>query len=216
MLKLAVLFVVLLYAVAPVSAQTTIDNFEQGNLNAWTPGSSGQIVTDPLNASNHVLHFTAGGDGGDIWTASSFFATGTDWWLSFDYLGLPGSNTGGSIGWDTDTLNAGNERWLASTASGAADSQLIDDGTWHHYVIHLVRGVNLTAGPKFIKAEDWIKADAIIGNAYFDNIVISDFDPAAGPPPVPTLAPILTTSLFGILLALVVVHLRRRSSPPAI
>lgn len=196
--RVAILFAAILCVPALASATTiTIDNFENGNLNAWTPGSSGQIVVDPLNASNHALNFTALGDGGNIWTASTYAATGSDWWFSFDYLGYPsGSNTGGFIGWDTDTLYAGNERWLAgTTASGGPDLLLIDDGTWHHYLIHLIRGTNLTNGPVYFKAEDWIGSDAIAGNAYFDNIVITDVNPQAAVPEPATLA------LLGIGLA---------------
>jgi hypothetical protein len=214
MLKSALVVAALLCTVASASAQTTItvDNFENGNLSAWTPLSSGQIIVDPLNPSNHALHFTTRGDGGDIWTATSYFATGTDWWLSFDYLGL-GTNTGGYIGWDTDTANAGTERWLAGTPlSGGADSLLIDDGTWHHYVIHLIRGVNLTAGAKYLKAEDWQGGDSIAGNAYFDNIVITDFDPTTS---VPLLSPLLTALLFVALLAVAAIGLRR-SAPRTI
>jgi len=214
---LAVALVLLLFATGNPSAATTItiDNFENGNLNAWKPGSSGQIVVDPLNASNHALHFTALADGGDIWTATTYAATGTDWWVSFDYLGRPGLNTGGFLGWDTDTLPAGTEHWFAGTtvSGGPVEALLVDDGAWHHYVVHLIRGVNLTNGPVYIKAEDWIRADAIVGNAYFDNIVISDVDPAL---PVPVLPPVISAALFVILCAVAVIHLRRRQAPKAI
>src|SRR5262249_14447704 len=140
---------------------------------------------------------------------ATYAATGTDWWLSFDYLGFPaGPNTGGVIGWDTDTFYAGNERWLAGAISAGVDVFLTDDGAWHHYVIHLTRGINLTNRPVHIKAEDAVKADAIAGNAYFDNIVLTNFDPAA--PPVPAMPPLLTLSLFAALLAVAALHLRQR------
>ena len=208
--KRAALLVVLIFVLgnAPL-APISIDNFENGNLNAWTAGSTGQIVVDPLNGSNHALHFTALGDGGDIWTAATYAATGNDWWLIFDYLGTPGTNTGGSIGWDTDTAYAGTERWLASTAVGAADFPLTDDGAWHHYVIHLIRGTNLVAGPVYFKMEDWQGADKIAGNAYFDNIVITDVDPQIS---VPVLPPVVGALLLAFLLAMAVMQLRRQTS----
>jgi hypothetical protein len=200
MLKRILLAAAMLCVPAIGSATTiTIDNFENGNLNAWTPGSSGQIVVDPLNSSNHVLNFTALGDGGNIWTATTYAATGNDWWFYFDYLGQPnplvGGTSGGFIGWDDDTSYAGNERWLAGTAaSGNPDLILTDDGAWHHYVIHLSRGTNLTNGPVYFKAEDWVFADAIVGNAFFDNIGITDVNPQATVPEPGTLLLIATGS----------------------
>ncbi|HUL71868.1 MAG TPA: PEP-CTERM sorting domain-containing protein [Vicinamibacterales bacterium] len=199
----------LVYVPAVASAAPiTIDNFESGNLNAWKSGSSGQIIVDPLNAANHVLHFTVRGDGGDIWTANTYAATGNDWWFSFDYLGqptspnnVPGLDSGGAIGWDTDQSYAGNERWLGATTPvpvPSADALLIDDGAWHHYVIHLVRGVNLTNGPVYFKAEDWVRSDAVAGNAYFDNIAITDVNPLAVPVPEPGTLLLLAAG-FGLL-----------------
>jgi hypothetical protein len=197
MLKRAALLAAIMCVPTFAFATTiAIDNFENGNLNAWTPGSNGQIVADPLNSSNHALNFNALGDGGNIWTAATYAATGSDWWFSFDYLGYPrGTNTGGFIGWDTDTLYAGNERWLAgTTASGGPDLLLTDDGAWHHYLIHLIRGTNLTNGPVYFKAEDWQGADAIVGNAYFDNIGITDVNPVSTVPEPSSLV-LLTTGL---------------------
>jgi len=208
MLRRIVLCAVVLCAPAIASAVTiTIDDFENGNLAAWTAGSNGQIVVDPLDSSNHVLNFTALGDGGNIWTANTYAATGNDWWLSFDYLGTA-PNSGGFIGWDTDTLYAGNEKWLAGTNPAGLFPDavvLTDDSTWHHYVIHLTRGQDLAGAqplpdaPVYIKAEDWYRGDSIAGDAYFDNLVITDVNPASAVPEPSTLA--LLAMGFGLLAA---------------
>jgi hypothetical protein len=97
MMKRVVLSAVMFLIPAIASATTiTIDNFENGNLNAWNPVGFGQIVVDPLNSSNHALSFSGLGDGGDIWTAATYAATGNDCG-SPDYFGYPTGNTGGFI-----------------------------------------------------------------------------------------------------------------------
>lgn len=82
---------------------------------------------------------------------------------------------------------AGNERWLAGTPGGGADLSLIDDGVWHHYVIHLTRSgaANLWPTAVHFKMEDWIHSDGVAGNAWFDNIGLTDVAPGATDPVVP-------------------------------
>ena len=203
MIKRVVLSAVMFLVPAMASATTiTIDNFESGNLNAWNPIGFGQIVVDPLNSSNHALNFTALGDGGNIWTASTYAATGNDWWFSFDYLGLPAAGnplgTGGFVGWDDDTFYAGNERWLAGTPGGGADQLLIDDGAWHHQVIHLTRSgtPNLWPTAVYLKMEDWVHSDGIAGNAYLDNIAITDVPPDGPAVPEPASLVLLASGLL--------------------
>ena len=193
-----------------------IDNFENGNLNAWNPIGFGQIVNDPLpmNPGNHVLNFTGVGDGGNIWTAGTYAATGSDWWLSFDYLGIPSPacnppsvvdhcGSGGFIGWDDDTSYAGNERWLGGTTpAGGPDLLLTDDGTWRHYVIHLTRTgptPNLWPTAVHFKTEDWYRGDSSAGNAYFDNLVFTDVNPNTSAVPEPASLALVASGLASLL-----------------
>jgi len=153
-------------AVALAQASTLFGEiFESGNLNQWQPGSSAQIVSDPLNPSNNVVNFAALRVGGDLFsqnfTAIPVSGTTT---LSFDYLGTPvfGGGTGGFLG-----VNAPSEHWYFGTGGFATDVTLIDDGAWNHYSVVLPQGISAQ-----IKLEDWAFADGVAGNAYFDNIQI--------------------------------------------
>ena len=157
-----------------------------GNLNLWTGKGGGQhqgeIVSDPLDASNRVLSFTGLNVSGDIFTASPINITGFDQVvLSFDYLGLaqPGSvlgNLGGFVGISV-SLNL-DVAWIAGTEPTAVGGsrfpdgiELIDDDSWHSYTIdltELIHSNNLVAIRLLI--EDWLQAGGISGDAYFDNI----------------------------------------------
>ncbi|MES1254086.1 MAG: PEP-CTERM sorting domain-containing protein [Acidobacteriota bacterium] len=184
----------LLLLVPHVAAATTIaiDNFE-GTLAAWTPGS-GVIAVDPLNPSNHAVHFRLRAAGGDIWTNVSY-GPFTDYYLSFDYLGVltAGGNAndiGGFIGVDTDQVNAGIERWIGGTQPGFGNIDLIDDGAWHSYTVHFTLA-SVPGAPVgsslFVKLEDYSASGGVAGDAYFDNISISDVAPAAVPEPTTVL-----------------------------
>src|SRR5712692_11443907 len=95
--KLPGLLLVLVAWAVPVRAQLTLfeESFESGDLNQWTGkfglSHHGQIVTDPLDPTNHVLTFTQVNAAGDIFSASPISLAGLPvrFILSFDFLGLP-------------------------------------------------------------------------------------------------------------------------------
>src|SRR5258707_919245 len=99
------------------------DNFESGNLDQWIGKlglpHQGQIVTDPLRPTNHVLTFTGVNAAGDIFNASPISLAGLPQplILSFDFLGLPlggvpPSEYGGFAGVTTDPNGALPHYWL--------------------------------------------------------------------------------------------------------
>jgi hypothetical protein len=183
-------------------------------------GTNGKIVADPLNAGNGVMNFTATNTGGDAFTATgvAFPVTGgVTYTLSFDYLGLPASNgagsggNGGFIGL-TDGINSGSEYWVAGTdfgsLGGALDVtvtkvQLVDDNTWHGYLIDFTPQSSKTY---YIKVEDFsLVGGAKPGDAYFDNISVID---PAGPSAVGVPTP--AASIGGVALAGMLAMSRRR------
>ena len=63
-------------------------NFESGVLAPDWTSTNGQIVIDPLDAANHVLHFTADKSAGDAFTAAAVaLPAGGTYAFSFDFLG---------------------------------------------------------------------------------------------------------------------------------
>ncbi len=159
------------------------ENFE-GDLSAWTGNGSshhGQIVADPFNPSNHVLNFWQRQGGGDIITSNTFLSTDGQYILSFDYLGTPSDgdddpyddNLGGYIGYKH--VNKG-VQWLAGAgSSGGGDDSLKDNDQWNHYEIHFT--AQYPAQAIQITLEDYANP---AGDAYFDNIVLTDAVPIPG------------------------------------
>jgi hypothetical protein len=195
--RLSMLFVTVTWmATASTShAQSQIvfkDDFESGNLDQWVGKRGGdhhgQIVPDPLDASNNVLNFTRLNATGDIFTVSGLDISGVSgpFVLSFDYLGLangdPNPNDlGGFIGicLSLSPATQGIDHfWLAGTqpsqafnGDGFSAVQLIDDGTWHHYdidITSIVTAESLTL--IYIMLEQWSSSGGLPGDAYFDNI----------------------------------------------
>jgi hypothetical protein len=196
-------------AAVTANAQVTLfaDNFETGNLNQWTGKSGsaqhGQIVSDPLNPTNHVLNFTAVGYGGDIFSAIP--ATADPRWqhlkLSFDFLalpngGVPPSEYGGFAGIATD--NSGlTSLFMAGTYLPALDVPppvgvvLATDGKWRHYEIDYTSVAQTNDLTKFlVTLEDWSGRGSVPGDVYFDNVkltarldpsVIAELVPCSGP-----------------------------------
>ena len=141
------------------------------------------------------MNFSALNAGGDIFTLGPAFAAG-DYWLSFDYFGnteafIPDNqnsnqDTGGYVGISQGF--PGHHTWMfaTGTASGAQDV-LIDDNSWHSYTF------NFTAPWAFhLMLEDFSGSRGGAGDAYFDNIVLSNTNPVPEP---------ATLVLFGVGLA---------------
>jgi len=164
------------------------DNFE-GGLGQWDDtynGLNAQIVNDPLVPGNQVLNFTALRGGGDLFsTAALQGQTGGNYILEFDYLGTCGtSNCGGFVGISTAGGPPGLHTWLGGTSSPPPYPDLLpDDGTWHHVTISF----NTDYSSFHLMLEEWSGTQGNAGDAYFDNIVLTD---ANGPTPVPTAVPI--------------------------
>ncbi|BCL61652.1 hypothetical protein DGMP_23450 [Desulfomarina profundi] len=196
-------FLALIYAGAfflcssQVSAMTVFsDNFESGSLSQWTAKTGsvyhGQIVSDPVGGTNNVMNFFGMNSGGDIFTSGPGFAAG-DYWLSFDYYGnteafnIPNNqNTGGYVGISQGFAGIHSWKYATGTASGAQDV-LIDDNSWHSYTF------NFTAPWAFhLMLEDFRGSGGGAGDAYFDNIILSDTNPVPEP---------ATLVLFGVGLA---------------
>ena len=155
------------------------ENFESG-LSAWTGKDEGphhgKLVKDPLNDKNQVLTFTALNSGGDIFSKVINNPSGK-YILSFDYLGLTQGGSipddfGGFIGYSYDT--PGSHTWIAGTMASYPGIvyHLEDIGQWTRIFLTFTAGSEIR-----IMLEDYIGSGGIPGDAYFDNIVLTDDDP---------------------------------------
>jgi len=173
-----------------VHAALFTENFES-DLSQWTGkgGSShhGAIVEDPLNSNNHVLHFTEKVAGGDIFTVDDFSSANGNFVLSFDYLGVNSSDSGGFIGYSYNLSPIGDEKWLAGTKGDEYHViDLPDTGKWEHMEISFT-----AQGSIHLVLEEYWLSDWRIGNAYFDNITLSAV-------PVPPSVWLLVSGLAGV------------------
>ena len=181
------------------------DSFETGNLNQWVGKSggptSGQIVADPLNATNRVLTFGSVTFGGDIFSAAPIsLSLSRHYVLKFDFLGLPGAPENGAFIGFSDLPEATlNPFWVGSTypaglsAPPSVATTLTANGQWQHYEIdftEIVASNGLTQ--TFLMLEDWFDRSSVPGDAFFDNVsVVGVFDvntvlsqvPCEGPSP---------------------------------
>jgi hypothetical protein len=181
------------------------DNFESGNLNQWVGKSggptSGQIVADPLNTTNHVLTFSNVTFSGDIFSAFPLnVSLPRRYVLKLDFLGLPGAPENGAfIGFSDLPAATLNQFWVSSTyppgltAPPSVATALTADGQWRQYEIdftEIVASNGLTQ--TFLMLEDWFDRGSVPGDAFFDNIsVVGVFDvnsvlsqvPCEGPSP---------------------------------
>lgn len=159
------------------------DNFEGASLNPgnWASNVNGAPVVDPLNASNQVLHFTNNGSGGDLF--STPIATVATYYLSFDYYFSTAAFSfgGGFVG-----VNAPGETWLLGDCGGCYGtySSLLNNipgDVWNHVELSFPLA-DIGTGPVSLKLEQF---QGPAGNAYFDNIVVSDDAFAATSTPEP-------------------------------
>lgn len=201
------LFFILMLGLSGVSHAATLlsEHFEQ-TLAKWDDtfnGLNAQIVVDPLDPTNQVLRFSALRGGGDLMSVAPITGqTGGNYILSFDYLGTCGSdNCGGFVGVSTGTNPPGAHQWIGGTTTGGAayPDVLPDTGVWEHVTIVFTTAID----PIHLMLEEWTGGDAIAGNAYFDNFLLTDANGATLPPaavPVPLWTSILTMLLLGFLI----------------
>lgn len=193
-------FAILLLASASIANASTLffEDFESG-LSQWNDayqGFNAQTVTDPLNSGNQVLNFTALRGGGDLFSSNAFTSTtGGSFILSFDYLGTCGTlNCGGFIGISANTT-AASQRWLGGTTSPYPDL-LPDTGEWEHVSISFNTSLNAI----HLMLEDWSGSGGIAGDAFFDNIQLTDANgPTLSSIPVPATVFLLAPALIGFM-----------------
>lgn len=155
----------ILLSTNPVFSATLFsDDFESG-LVKWSTIGSGVIVSDPLEPSNHALSFTGVNSAGDIFSRQIVNGTGS-YILSFDYLGTCSVKCGGFIGYDP------NDVWLGGTDYSGYPGLLkllLDTGHWERVTIVFSGPTTLS-----LKLEDWFGSGGVPGDAYFDNILLTD------------------------------------------
>lgn len=144
----------------------------------WSSNRSGVIVNDPLDI-DRALSFRALVGGGDL-SSNNIFSTTGKFYVSVDYLGTCDNNNCGGFFWNSIS------NWVGTTAPYL--DLLVDNGTWTTYM------VELTGNVMSISFEDWSGSAGIAGDAFFDNILISDTS-FAERAPVPEPA---TLGLFGL------------------
>jgi hypothetical protein len=177
-----------------------IENFESANgLNDgnWNSNTSGEIITDPLNPTNHVLEFTQLGSGGDLFSIQVANTSAPDYFLSFDYY-VTSQPGGGFIGIDPN--------WLAGNCGGCYPTPTSLDplpaGQWNQVEIEFANP-DPGSGTFILFLEQFAENPA--PNGLFDNIVISDT--GFSPLPLPSTAPepstfvLMSTALLALAIA---------------
>lgn len=209
-LKLCAMLVGATLATSATAKTLWMDDFESG-LGKWVGKSNAasanfaRLEDDPVNAGHgKVVTFPTKVIEGAIYTVMSFKhkELKKPLRLEFDYLGMPNrggvaGDLGGYIGYAKNSSpgpGAENHRWVGGTNpnysiyKGDNYIHIEDDGKWHHYVVDL----SATDFPDFqLMLEDYEYAGGVAGDAYFDNIVLTDADGQDKPePPKPPVDPV--------------------------
>ena len=165
------------------------DNFESGSLSQWT-STNGQIVSDPIGGSNHVIHFAQNKSGGDAFTASSFvISPGMSYTFSFDYLGTTAGSPQAYASISPVNTTVGYWRF---SSTGSPPQLLINDNTWHSYLFNFDSSIFTTIGGTNSLYLVFEQAAGTVGTAYFDNVSLSAV-------PIPAAVWLLGSGLIGLL-----------------
>ncbi len=175
-------------AVAPLrqanAATLFYEDFETGVISGakWASNISGSLITDPVAAGHGwVLHFSDPGSGGDLFTYLMAYSAPVT--IQFDFLQLGSNNTGGFVGTDHQTFPYGDEQWILNTGGGYAypNMNFLLPGSWAHVSLTFTPVDTNNIGTFAAKFEQ--VDEGFMGNAYFDNIQISDASPETAPEP---------------------------------
>ncbi|MDD2815871.1 MAG: hypothetical protein PHP00_09045 [Thiotrichaceae bacterium] len=209
-MKLCAMLVGATLASGGATAKTLwVDDFENG-LSKWVgksnaaPENFARLENDPVNAGHgKVITFTSLVIEGAVYTQTSFnhAELKKPLKLEFDYLGIPGrggvaGDLGGYIGYARNSSpgpGAENHRWVGGTNpsygvyKGDNYIHIEDDGQWHHYKVDM----SASDFPNFqLMLEDYAYANGVAGDAYFDNITLTDADGVDVPPVKPPVNPV--------------------------
>lgn len=150
----------------------------------WNSNISAVIVEDPLQGDS-ALSFSQLIGGGDLKSNTITSATGK-FFVSFNYLGACNSSDCGGFFWNTISS------WVGTHPS--YPDLLVDNGEWTTYMVEL-QGNSMS-----IHFEDWVGSGGVTGDAFFDNIVISDtsFEETL-PVPEPSTLAIFALGIIGLV-----------------